>query len=179
MKIDNVIDFLVSQIDGNEFDRDILKYGLEVLVFNTLTLFILIFLTILFKNYLFGFIFIPIFCFLRITIGGFHCKTIYACTLLMITIYSTINYLSKILLFQNILHIISPLLIFLILFIPPCEENTIHLGNHYIFYKYILFIFFSIVFFANYKGIYFTPTFSSLLVVLLMYIIRIAHPKQH
>lgn len=173
MKIDNIIDYLYSQLNTNEFDRDILKYGLEVLIYNLFTLLILILLTILFKNCLFGLIFIPIFCFLRITIGGFHCKTVYACTLLMITIYSVINYLSRITLFHDILYIIALPLILLLLFIPPCEENTIKLGKHYIVYKYILFVLFLIAYFISYDTIYFISIFSSLLVVIVMYVMRI------
>lgn len=173
MKIDNIIDYLYSQLNTNEFDRDILKYGLEVLIYNLFTLLILILLTILFNNYLFGLIFIPIFCSLRITIGGFHCKTVYSCTLLMITIYSVINYLSRIPLYHTVLNVVALPLILSLLFIPPCEENTIKLGKHYIVYKYILFVLFLISYFISYDTIYFIPIFSSLLVVIAMDVMRV------
>ena len=173
MKIDNIIDYLYSQLNNDEFEKDILKYGLEVLIYNVFTLSILILLTILFKNYLFGLIFIPVFCCLRITIGGFHCKTVYACTLLMITIYSIISLLSRIPFYHEILYIIALPLAVLLLLIPQCEENTVKLSKHYIVYKYVLFVLFVVTYFSSYKTIYFIPIFSSLLVVMIMYLMRI------
>lgn len=91
----------------------------------------------------------------------------------MITIYSVINYLSRIQLYHTVLNVIALSLIVLILFIPSYEENTIKLGKHYIFYKYILFVLFLISYFISYDTVYFVPLFSALLVVIIMYLMRV------
>lgn len=90
MKISSIIEFLCNQFDSEQYDKDILKYGLEVLIYNTLTIAILIILSLIYNNLYFGLIFIPVFSILRITIGGFHCKTVFGCTSLMIIIYTIV-----------------------------------------------------------------------------------------
>ncbi len=137
MNFTSIIDYLCEQFDSSNFNKDILKYGLEVLIYNLFTLIILFLLSLIFKNFDFGIIFIPLFCILRITIGGFHCKTIYGCTILMITIYTSINYIISIPVYHSFLKYFSLLLILLLFFIKPCEENTLHLKNYNIYYKNI------------------------------------------
>ena len=117
MNFKNIVNKLCSQFDSKAYDQDILKYGLEVLIYNLFTILILIVLSILFQNCGFGLYFIPTFCILRITLGGFHCKTIYGCTSLMVIIYSLTNILSKEIFYHNLLKIASPILIILLFII--------------------------------------------------------------
>lgn len=169
MKISSIVEYLCNQFDSKEFEKDILKYGLEVLIYNFLTLSILIVLSLIFKNLDFGFIFIPSFTLLRITIGGFHCKTIFGCTTLMITIYTIINYLVSLANYNDFLKIFSPLLIFLLLFIKPCAENTLCLKKFDIYLNYILIVIFILDFVILSNTHFFLPSFSALLVTELMY----------
>lgn len=167
MKI--IINYLCSQFDSSEFDKEILQYGLEVLLYNLLTITILFVLSFLFHNLYFGFIFIPIFTILRILIGGFHCKTIYGCTSLMITIYCSINFVNTFVAFQNALKYLAVILIFILFFIKQCDKNTLHLKNYDIYYKYVLIALFTFLYFIFINSQAFYPIFSALLVVELMY----------
>lgn len=181
MMISNIIDYLCNQFDSQEYDKEILQYGLGVLIYNFITIVILFFTSILFKNLAFGLIFIPIFCILRITIGGFHCKKLLTCLILMITLYSLILILIKFYSYKILLHIIAPILIFSLLFIKPCEENTIHFHQYAIGYKYFLVIFFSIMYFVYKSKFPFIPIFSALLLVEILYLMQLVKniKKQH
>lgn len=172
MNFKNIVNKLCSQFDSKAYDQDILKYGLEVLIYNLFTILILIVLSILFQNCGFGLYFIPTFCILRITLGGFHCKTIYGCTSLMVIIYSLTNILSKEIFYHNLLKIASPILIILLFIIKPCEENTLHLKNYNIYYKYLLIIIFSLVLIISKNKILNLGMFSALFVTELMYYIK-------
>lgn len=168
-----IINFLCQQFNSDEFDKDVLNYGLEVLLYNIFTILILILLTIMFKNYLFGIYFIPIFCILRITLGGYHCKTIYSCTLTMITIYSLVSIISSAIWYAHLIHIISIFLILGLFFIKPCKENTLHLKKYKILYKYIFIAIFSICLICFFKSENFIPIFTALFVVELMHLANI------
>ena len=172
MNFKNIVNKLCSQFDSKAYDQDILKYGLEVLIYNLFTILILIVLSILFQNCGFGLYFIPTFCILRITLGGFPCKTIYGCTSLMVIIYSLTNILSKEIFYHNLLKIASPILIILLFIIKPCEENTLHLKNYNIYYKYLLIIIFSLVLIISKNKILNLGMFSALFVTELMYYIK-------
>lgn len=172
MNFKNIVNKLCSQFDSKAYDQDILKYGLEVLIYNLFTILILIVLSILFQNCGFGLYFIPTFCILRITLRGFHCKTIYGCTSLMVIIYSLTNILSKEIFYHNLLKIASPILIILLFIIKPCEENTLHLKNYNIYYKYLLIIIFSLVLIISKNKILNLGMFSALFVTELMYYIK-------
>lgn len=145
---------------------------MENRIYNLFTILILIVLSILFQNCGFGLYFIPTFCILRITLGGFHCKTIYGCTSLMVIIYSLTNILSKEIFYHNLLKIASPILIILLFIIKPCEENTLHLKNYNIYYKYLLIIIFSLVLIISKNKILNLGMFSALFVTELMYYIK-------
>ena len=54
MNFKNIVNKLCSQFDSKAYDQDILKYGLEVLIYNLFTILILIVLSILFQNCGFG-----------------------------------------------------------------------------------------------------------------------------
>ena len=165
MNFKNIVNKLCSQFDSKAYDQDILKYGLEVLIYNLFTILILIVLSILFQNCGFGLYFIPTFCILRITLGGFHCKTIYGCTSLIAWIVSSTFSV-------NLLKIASPILIILLFIIKPCEENTLHLKNYNIYYKYLLIIIFSLVLIISKNKILNLGMFSALFVTELMYYIK-------
>ena len=167
------INYISKYTDLSLFDNNALKYGLQVLVYNIFTIVLLLVVSIIFNNIIFSLIFIPIFCILRITIGGFHCKTIIGCTLLMASIYSIINILSKNIMYQKTLYYISLPLVLFLMIIKPSSKNTINLKNNYICYKYILITFLLIIFlfFSNITN-FFTPIFSALLITEIMYILN-------
>lgn len=179
MKISNIIDYLCNQFDSQEYDKEILQYGLGVLIYNFITIVILFLMSILFQNLKFGLIFIPIFCLLRMTIGGFHCKKLHTCLMLMITLYSLILILIETHNYRTLLHTIAPLLIFSLLFIKPCEKNTIHFHQHAIGYKYFLVIFFSFMHVTFKLKFSFIPIFSALLLVEILYSMQIAKNIQN
>ncbi|WP_352230749.1 accessory gene regulator B family protein [Thomasclavelia cocleata] len=169
MKISSIIEFLCNQFDSEQYDKDILKYGLEVLIYNTLTIAILIILSLIYNNLYFGLIFIPVFSILRITIGGFHCKTVFGCTSLMIIIYTIVFFLISLPEYNYLLHKFSLFLIFLLIFIKPCEENTIHIGKYDIYLKFIIILIFILNLIFLSQSSYFIPSFSALLTTELMY----------
>lgn len=169
MKISSIIEYLCNQFDSKEFEKEILEYGLKVLIYNFLTLSLLIILSLLFKNFNFGLFFIPCFTILRITIGGYHCRTIFGCTTLMITIYTVINFFVSLVNYNYFLKFFSPFLIFLLLFIKPCTENTLHFKNTDIYLNYILIVIFILDFVFLSNSYFFLSSFSALLVTELMY----------
>lgn len=169
MNILAIIEYLCNQFDSKEYEKDILKYGLEVLFYNALTFLILFSLSLIFKNLNFGLIFIPIFSLLRITIGGFHCKTIFGCTFLMITIYTLINLLVSLSVYKYLLTFFAPVLIFILFFIKQCNENTIHFKNYNIYVKNILIFSFIIFFICSFNTTFFVPIFSALFITEVMY----------
>ena len=169
MSFRNIVNKLCSQFDSKAYDQDILKYGLQVLIYNLFTILILIVLSIFFQNYKFGLYFIPTFCLLRVTLGGFHCKTIFGCTSLMIIIYSTVIILSKEIFYHNLLNSISPILIILLFIIKPCDENTLHLKNYNIYYKYLIITIFSLILIISKNKILNLGMFSALFITELMY----------
>lgn len=169
MKISNIIEYLCHQFDSDEYDQDILQYGLEVLIYNLITILVLLILSLIFHNLNFGFVFIPVFCILRITIGGYHCKKMHTCLLLMVTLYSFILILVKFHKYKILLQLISPILIFSLIFIKPCKENTLRIHQYDLQYKYFLIVLFSICYFIFKSSSIFIPIFSALLLVEFMY----------
>lgn len=172
MRIDFIINFLLNQFDSSNFDKDVLKYGLQVVIYNAFTIVLLVLLSIICNKLFFGLLFIPIFCGLRITIGGFHCKTLIGCISSMTLIYILILFLSNIDLFNTFLIYVSPLLILLLLFVKSCEENTIHINTYLIHYNYVLIIIFTLLYTLFYKSIFFTPIYSALFVAEITYILK-------
>lgn len=144
-----IIDYLCNKFDSSEYDKEILQYGLEVFIYNLFTLFMLIFMSILYHNIRFGIIFIPLFCCLRLMIGGFHCKTVIGCSSLMITIYTSINFISYNPVYISLLYKVAFLLIIMILFIKQCKENTIKIRQYNVIYKYVIAIIFVILYYIT------------------------------
>ena len=70
MNFKNIVNKLCSQFDSKAYDQDILKYGLEVLIYNLFTILILIVLSILFQNCGFG-LFYTYFLYIENYIGRF------------------------------------------------------------------------------------------------------------
>ena len=73
MNFKNIVNKLCSQFDSKAYDQDILKYGLEVLIYNLFTILILIVLSILFQNCGFGLYFIPTFCIFQTAFEYWNC----------------------------------------------------------------------------------------------------------
>lgn len=173
MNFDLIVNYLYENTDSTTYDKEILKYGLEVLIYNIFTIFNMIFISVLFNKVDFGLVFIPIFTVLRLMIGGFHCKTVIGCTILMITIYVNIIMLNNFANFQHLLTFIAPILIFLLIFIKQCDENIIHLLNYNVCYKYFLIVLYSISYIILDRKNIFNASFSALLIVEIMYLMNL------
>lgn len=172
MNLDNIIDYLCKQFDSGEYNKEILKYGLQVLIYNLFTILIILTISILFENLQFGLMFLIFFGTLRVSFGGFHCKTLIGCTTLMTSISILVNILSKIVIYKNIIELLALIMIGLLFFIKPCKENTFKLKYYNVCYKYI-FIFIFLLINTNYKNsIIFVPAFSALLFAEIMYYIK-------
>ena len=78
------------------YELEIIVYGIKVIFFNFISIFICLLNSFLNDEILFGILFITFFCFLRVKYGGFHCKTPQGCIVSMIIIFSALMYIQKI-----------------------------------------------------------------------------------
>lgn len=86
---------LIQYINNNNqtsYTNDIILYGFLVLMYNINTELNFILITFLFNELAFGLTFIPIFSYLRIKYGGYHCQTplkciIYTNSMFILTIF--------------------------------------------------------------------------------------------
>ncbi len=65
-----------SEIDS---DIEIAIYGLKVIVYNAITIGLIILISYGLHNLLYSIYFLMSFCYLRIKFGGYHCKTFIRC----------------------------------------------------------------------------------------------------
>ncbi len=82
----------INHYNQTSYTNDIILYGFLVLIYNINTELNFILLTFLFNELEFGFTFIPIFSYLRIKYGGYHCQTplkciIYTNSMFILTIF--------------------------------------------------------------------------------------------
>lgn len=77
------------------YDLEIIIYGIKVILFNFITIFICLVNSFLNNEITFGVLFITFFCFLRIKYSGFHCKTPQSCIITMIMIFSILMVVQK------------------------------------------------------------------------------------
>ena len=138
---------------SKEYDWEILKYGFEVLLFNAISIIVILLVASLSKQVSFGVFFMLSFAVLRITIGGYHCKTLWCCLLSMIVLFNIVLYLSQLPLYVYSLKVLS---ILLIVKLHKIECNF--LRNIYLILYVILF-----------RSVVFLPIFSGLLLGILLY----------
>lgn len=169
---ENIIGYLIEKSRYNNYNKEILEYGFKVLLFNFFTFFLIIIISILFSNLSFGIFFLITFSFLRITIGGFHAKTIYLCTSLMIIILVILLSLSNLASFYVFLKTISIIAIIFLIFIHPSKKNTISTKNIQNYNLFLLLIF-SFLYFLTFSYSYlFIPIFSSLVTTEILYLVN-------
>lgn len=87
-----------SEIDS---DVEIAMYGLKVIVYNAITIGLIILISYGLHNLLYSIYFLMSFCYLRIKFGGYHCKTYIGCLLM-----TNLLYLITFMLSQNIYYCI-------------------------------------------------------------------------
>lgn len=133
--------------DDIDCDIEIAKYGLKVIVYNTITIGVIILISYVLRNLLYSICFLMSFCYLRIKFGGYHCKTYIGCLLSTNTFYLLLFILSKNNYYCNFLSIIFiPLLIyyFYILSNLKCkiklDSMYFLLSGIFSFYSYSTFI---------------------------------------
>ncbi|WP_367236731.1 accessory gene regulator B family protein [Thomasclavelia sp.] len=86
-------------VDKKDFKyMDMYVYGCEILIFNIMSILVLIIIGIYFNSLLFSIIFLLYFCPLRVFLGGYHCKNKFLCMfmffLISIVIINLYNYLN-------------------------------------------------------------------------------------
>ena len=153
----------------SKYEIEILEYGLKVVFFNFISIFVIILLSIFLHNLLFGIIFIISFGTIRVLIGGFHCKSLVSCLISFCILYLLTYYLSSFIYFQ----------LFLKTVFVPC--------NIYLYYglkkeystskiKYLIpLIFISIICFIN--NYVFLPLSSGLCLGILLNILKLMDKK--
>lgn len=170
--LSSISKLLIKKSKTNNYNKEIIEYGLQVLIFNFFTIFIILFISRLFSDILFGFFFLITFSFLRITIGGFHAKTLYSCTLIMILIMLINLLLRNIHVYFTILKLLSLISILILIFLHPSKENTISifkLKN----YNILLFFGFVIMYIITFNNsTIFIPIFSAVLTTEILYYIN-------
>ncbi|WP_050637046.1 accessory gene regulator B family protein [Candidatus Stoquefichus sp. SB1] len=169
--LSNISDLLIKKSNSNIYNKEIVEYGLQVLIFNSFTILTILFISYLFSDITFGFFFLITFGFLRITIGGFHAKTIYRCTLMMISIMLINLLLRNNQIYFTILKIFSIISILIFIYLHPSKKNTlsIKLKN----FNLLTFFCFLIIYIITFnKNEIFIPIFSALLTVEILYFIN-------
>lgn len=63
------------------YDLEIVKYGLKVVVYNAITIGLIMLISYELNYFAYSCYFLIPFCYLRITFGGYHCKTYVRCLL--------------------------------------------------------------------------------------------------
>lgn len=125
-----------------KYEQDILIYGVKVILFNVISIFLILLIAYIFHCFLFGIIFISSFGFVRIKIGGFHCKSLQLCIIVLLSLFILIYYLSKLMFFRVIIMCLS---------IPSiiCFYYLLKKENKEIFKGYFVFMLFILIMFEN------------------------------
>lgn len=133
-----ILSYLISKLQDsdtlNEYNSEILVYGLEVLLYNGFTVALVLCISLFFNELYFGTLFLIAFSIFRILFGGFHAKTIYSCTIIMIIIILGVHFINKVdffhYYFMNVVTLIAYCLIYFIM------------QNRYVYKKCIIVIIF-------------------------------------
>lgn len=112
---------LEKNIRNYGYDYEVVMYGIKIIVFNVITVFICISIALLLNKFLFGLLFITIFSFLRIKYGGYHCKNPITCILTMIFVFFAVIKVSNYI--THITNGVAALAIFLPLLLIQYKKN--------------------------------------------------------
>ena len=83
----NFLDYLIKQEIIDHKELKIITYGMNVIIFNFLNIVSIIAISSILGNIFFGVLFLIVFIPIRITSGGYHCKTAFNCFILFNIIY--------------------------------------------------------------------------------------------
>lgn len=62
--------------NDKDYDIEIVIYGLKIIIYNTITIGLIVLISYGLGDLLYSIFFLMSFCYLRIKIGGYHCKTL-------------------------------------------------------------------------------------------------------
>lgn len=95
--------------NDKDYDIEIVIYGLKIIIYNTITIGLIVLISYGLGDLLYSIFFLMSFCYLRIKIGGYHCKTYIGCLLSTNSLYLIFFMLSNNICYYNFI---------LMLFIP-------------------------------------------------------------
>lgn len=145
--------FKALELYSDKYNWEILKYGFQVLLFNAISIFVIFLIALINNDITYGVLFMLSFSTIRITMGGYHCKTLAKCLLSMCILFCFILFLSQLSWFTYILKLIS---LYLIYVLYKCKHKT--LTWIYVFLYILLF-----------RTVFFIPAFSGLFLGLILY----------
>lgn len=124
----------------NRYDEEVIAYGIKLLLFNFVTVFLILLLSSLFYKIKYGLLYILSLAYVRLTIGGYHCKSIINCLLSFTMIFLFIVSIFKI---SNVIILLkfSGLVFVWLYHIILKHEKKQNLFHVLITFTYILFYF--------------------------------------
>lgn len=86
----------IQSNNHTQYDEDVIIYGFQVLMFNLLSVLLMLIVSYINNTLQFGFWFIVFFGIMRIRYGGTHCKTPIGCILVMMTVFEITTLIYKV-----------------------------------------------------------------------------------
>ncbi len=174
-----ITNFLIKREVVNQDEKDIYKYGYEILISSIIGILLVLILGLITNSLIVSMIFIAVFCSLRFKCGGYHADSYVACNLVFTTVFIIVllieKFSEKVLISSAILFMIY-LMGFLVMYMyapvenrnKPLDEDEKKKGRRE---SYILYIVWSVIAGILYKynyNIMVTLTATILMVVVLM-----------
>lgn len=148
---------------SKKYDKEIIKYGVYLIVFNAISIMSILIIAYILDVFKYGVIYVFTIAFLRIKIGGYHCKKLQNCMITFGMLFCLTYLLSNKIIWFVFLKLISLLLIIIAgKFLK--KESGIKLDN-------LLFLIFCIFTFFYCKSIFFVYVFTAILLAEVLYII--------
>ena len=145
--------FKKLELYSDKYDWEILKYGFQVLLFNAISILVIVLIAFINNNITYGICFMLSFGTIRIAMGGYHCKTLTRCLSSMSLLFLIIMVLSELSLFVYSLKLIS---FYLIYELYKCKHKTLT-------WIYV------VLYIVLYRSVIFASVFSGLLLGLALY----------
>lgn len=144
------MEFLIEYLIDNDYiqsdEQSFIKYGIEVLILNFLSVFSIIMVSLLTNNMKVGISFIINFIMIRTHLGGFHCKKPFNCVMSFPIIYYLMVYNLNGISLQPMLKIVLIILLIMMTLIPINNNTNIEEKNFqrckYILKFLVIFYFF-------------------------------------
>lgn len=126
----------IDSLNDTGYETDIIYYGMQVFLFNVLTILIILGLSYLNSELMFGIFFMASFGIMRMKYNGFHCKTPLGCISTMIVLFESVIVLFK-------MHILSNEIIFIICCLFLCrsliKKQKLAISIHFTYWLVYLF----------------------------------------